>query len=241
MSLEYPASISGRTGDRSSFIRLQRVRWGVVLLLVVALVAALYQPILRKLAAVLIVDDSLEPAAAIVVLCGHLPFRAMEAANLYREGWASRVVLIRQGPAEERQALQALGVTAPDEADLSREVLIRLGVPPSAILIPQEGVRGGTLEELQIAAQAIRPNGAPVILVTSKTHTRRVRLTWRYVTGGRSHAIARAARQDPFDSSRWWRDRRFAMAVVREYLGLLNYGLGFPVTARAANEPLARK
>ena len=76
---------------------------------------------------------------------------------------------------------------------------------------------------------ALRSKDAPVILVTSKYHTRRVRLTWNYVTNGRSRAIVRAAAQDPFDPARWWRERRFVLAVVREYLGLVNYYAGFTV------------
>jgi hypothetical protein len=81
----------------------------------------------------------------------------------------------------------------------------------------------------------VRPNSAPVIFVTSKTHTRRVRLLWHAVAGGRSRAIVRPARQDPFDANHWWRERRFALEVVREYLGLLNYWAGFPVPARAGD------
>jgi uncharacterized SAM-binding protein YcdF (DUF218 family) len=68
-----------------------------------------------------------------------------------------------------------------------------------------------------------------VILVTSKYHTRRTRLTWNYVTGGRSQAIVRAASRDPFDPDRWWQQRSFALSVVREYLGLANYYAGFPI------------
>jgi uncharacterized SAM-binding protein YcdF (DUF218 family) len=68
-----------------------------------------------------------------------------------------------------------------------------------------------------------------VILVTSKYHTRRTRLTWNYVTGGRSQPIVWAASGDPFDPDRWWHTRSYALSVVREYLGLANYYAGFPV------------
>jgi hypothetical protein len=34
---------------------------------------------------------------------------------------------------------------------------------------------------------------------------------------------------DPFDSERWWHERSFVLAVVREYLGLINYYAGFPI------------
>jgi hypothetical protein len=85
------------------------------------------------------------------------------------------------------------------------------------------------LEEFQAIVRALKPENRPVILVTSKYHTRRARLTWNYVTNGRSRAIVRIASQDPFDPTRWWREPRFVLAVVREYLGLVNYYAGFPV------------
>ena len=41
----------------------------------------------------LMVADPLEPAKAIVVLSGRVPFRAMEAASIYRQGLAPEVWL----------------------------------------------------------------------------------------------------------------------------------------------------
>lgn len=216
-------------------MRCNVIKWGCGLLAVAALVTFVYPKILREIASILIVEDVIDRGTAIVVLGGHLPFRAMEAANLYQAGWAPRVVLVQGARGEEQKALRALGVATPQEWELSREVLVRLGVPASAILVP-DGEADSTLEELRIVAHALRARGAPVIFVTSKVHTRRVRLTWRYVTRGDSRAIVQPARLDPFDPDLWWRDRRFALEVVREYLGLLNYSLGFPLGARPTGQ-----
>ena len=41
----------------------------------------------------LVVEDPLQKARAVVVFGGGIPFRAMEAAKLYREGWAPEVWL----------------------------------------------------------------------------------------------------------------------------------------------------
>ena len=133
-----------------------------------------HAPLLRSVATALIVEDALEPAAAIVALGGQVPFRPMEAAELYRAGWAPRVVVVRGARLEEHQALRRLGIVLPESWEIEREVLLRRGVPASAILVP-EGEAEGTLEELAIVARAIEPEGKPVILVTSKIHTRRVR------------------------------------------------------------------
>lgn len=211
--------------------RKHRVLWlGAALLVVIVLVGFAHASLFRGLASFLVVEDPLEHAAAIVVLGGQLPFRELEAAKLYRDGWAPLLVIVRGARREEAKALEHLRIKVTEGWELSREVLIRQGVPPSAILVPEEEAEG-TLEESQVAVRALKPENLPVILVTSKFHTRRARLTWNYVTQGRSKAIVRAASQDPFDPARWWRERRFVLSVVREYLGLVNYYAGFPVGA----------
>jgi uncharacterized SAM-binding protein YcdF (DUF218 family) len=214
--------------------------------LVVALALSAYgqAPFLSAVANILIVEDSLRPAVAIVPLGGQLPFREIEAAKFYHAGFAPVIVIVPVAATLESTALQRLGINKVPEWELSRQVLIQQGVPESAILISEEeGI--GTLEELKAAWEVVDAgerkglgvrrnavnamNALPVILVTSKYHTRRTRLTWNYVTGGRSQAIVRAARGDPFDPDHWWHTRSYAFSVVREYLGLANYYAGFPV------------
>lgn len=185
-------------------------------------------PILRGIALFLIVEDSLERAAVIVALGGQTPFREMEAAKLYRAGLAPQVVIVGETPSAESEALRELGFKKRQAWELSREVLIQQGVPASAIIVLTIEA-GGTLEELQAVYSAMTSKDAPVILVTSKFHTRRTRLTWQYVTAGRSQPIVRAATGDPFDPNHWWHRRSFTLSVVREYLGLVNYYAKFAV------------
>jgi uncharacterized SAM-binding protein YcdF (DUF218 family) len=185
-------------------------------------------PILRGIAAFLIVEDSLDRAAAIVPLGGQTPFREMEAAKLYRAGLAPQVVIVQGAPNAESEALRDLGIRTRGGWDVSRVVLIQQGVPASAIVVLTSKA-GGTLEELEAVYSAMTSKDSPVILVTSKFHTRRTRLTWQYVTAGKSQPIVRAATGDPFDPNHWWRRRSFAQSVVHEYLGLINYYTRFAV------------
>ena len=214
----------------TKFRNSRRLQCVAVLLAGVLLVGFAHVPILREVASFLITENSLEPAAAIVPLGGQTPFREMEAARLYRAGWAPLIVLVPGARREEAHALQDLGIDVSESWELSREVLLQQGIPAAAILVSKDEAEG-TLEELQAVYRALGSKDTPVILVTSKFHTRRTRLTWTYVTKGRSQGIVRATPRDPFDPSRWWRERRFVLAVVREYLGLINYYAGFPVGA----------
>jgi uncharacterized SAM-binding protein YcdF (DUF218 family) len=198
-----------------------------------------HEQILREVASFLLVEDTLRPAGAIVALAGHTPFREIEAAKLYRAGLAPQVIIVREALTVEAEALKQIEIRKPQSWELSHAVLVQQGVPPEAIVIPKDDAKG-TLEELQAAYGALarqrsdirdqRSAVMPVILVTSKYHTRRTRLTWQYVTGGQSQPIVRAASGDPFDPDHWWQQRSFVLSVVREYLGLINYYAGFPVT-----------
>ena len=209
--------------------RNRRSRWRLTTLLaIVALLAVAHAPLLRAVASFLIVEDSLISASTILTLGGGTPFREMEAAKLYKAGWASQVIIGRDWGSEGTKALEQLGVKVQEGWEISRDVFIRLGVPREALRIAYFQT-GGTLEELKRLYDTLEEKDAPVILVTSKIHTRRTRLTWNYVTQGRSLPIVRAASGDTFTPNRWWKKRRFAESVLHEYLGLINYYAGFPV------------
>lgn len=177
----------------------------------------------------LVVADPLQHARAIVVLGGHLPFRAMEAASLYKQGWAPEVWLIRGRARAEEAALARLGIDIAGEEVYNRKVLERLGVPAEAIRLLRDGAQT-TVEEVSVIARELQAvGGEHVILVTSKPHSRRVRAIWRALVANRSRGIVRYAAEDPYDPSRWWRETRDALAVSREIFGLLNVWAGFPV------------
>jgi uncharacterized SAM-binding protein YcdF (DUF218 family) len=199
----------------------------VVGVLLVVAVAAAWS--VARLGRWLVVEDRLDRAGAIVVLTGGFPFRAIEAASLYAQGWAPEVWVVRTEAPDKEVALARLGLVAISEDVGNRSVLGRLGVPEEAMRM-LEGRARNTAEEIQlVAAQVAGRTHDPVILVTSKPHTRRVRSTWARLIGSRPRAVVRAARDDPFDAEHWWRGSEDALAVSREVLGLLNTLAGFPV------------
>ena len=113
----------------------------------------------------------------------------------------------------------------------NRLILERLGVSPSAIRTLAPGVRNTAEEVTGIAAELARRRGDRVIIVTSKSHTRRVRATWRAIVGS-PDVVVRYAVLDRFDGARWWERTDDALAVSREVFGLLNVWAGFPLRPR---------
>jgi uncharacterized SAM-binding protein YcdF (DUF218 family) len=175
----------------------------------------------------LVVEDPLEKARAIVVLSGAMPVRAMEAAKLYREGYAPEVWLTHS--AEPVETLGQMGIPFAGEDHYNTLVLIHEGVPAEAIHALDPPIVN-TADEIKVAASALaRAKGEAVIFVTTKAHTRRVRLLWCRLASGQAQAIVRAASGDPFDPQHWWRSASDALDVVREVLGLLNAWAGLPL------------
>jgi len=187
---------------------------------------------LRNVGRWLVVDDSLEPARAIVVLSGLTPYRAMEAAEIYRQGWAREVWLFTDDPRGADEAFSRLGIHHITEEEYDKQVLERLGVPTPAIRI-LEPPATNTENEFELLHKELRRQGGDkVILVTSPVHTRRVKAIWRRVVGSRPQAIVRHDTSEPTDPQHWWRSTSDVQDVLHEILGLINTSLGFAVRPR---------
>jgi hypothetical protein len=160
-------------------------------------------------------------------LSGAMPERALQAAEIYREGYAPEIWITQ--PSEPKQTMSALGVPFDGEEVSSRRVLMREGVPEKAIRILSPGVVN-TADEVGVIADSLkRAPGTTAIVVTSKAHTRRVRALWNHLEARRGQIIVRAAEGDSFDAVHWWRSTHDALDVVREVLGLFNVWAGLPL------------
>jgi uncharacterized SAM-binding protein YcdF (DUF218 family) len=213
----------------ASRTRRRTVLVAVVVLIVVS--AALSRVAARSIGGWLIVEDAPQQARAIVVLGGELPFRAIEAASLYRDGWAAEVWITQGRRSVEEITLEQLGVTGTSEAQYSTQVLVRKGVPASAVRILPERNRDTADEVRNISKRLSEAGGGRVIVVSSKFHTRRIKFLWRLLAVDRGQIVVRYAREDRFDPDHWWRTTGDAMAVVREYGSMLNAWAGFPISA----------
>jgi uncharacterized SAM-binding protein YcdF (DUF218 family) len=175
----------------------------------------------------LVVEDPLEKAQAIAVLSGRMPLRAMEAAKLYREGYAPKVWLTHS--TEPGATLGAMGIPYAGEDIYNLRVLIHEGVPLEAIRVLEPPIVNTADEVAAISGAMAEEKDTTVLIVTSKVHTRRVRTLWRRLSRSRGRAIVRAASDDPFEPGHWWRTTTDALDVVREVLGVLNAWTGMPL------------
>ncbi len=95
------------------------------------------------------------------------------------------------------------------------------GVPREAIAIEPGG--DGTAESARSRwAQSARP--ARLLVVADRSHTRRIATLLRARLPATT-VVMRAAREDGFDETRWWRDRSMTREIVMESLRWANSAL----------------
>ena len=192
-------------------------------LILVALGAGLA---VRYAGRLLVVNDPLPHSAdAIVILAGSIPDRVLEAVDLYNAGIAPRIVVTRERPLPGTPLLAARGVRMPDGAEQTVFVLRHLGVPGGVPLVLQRRTFSTASEARTIARYAYRHRLRRLLVVTSRSHTRRARLILRRALGPGVALAVRASRYDPFPADRWWHVRHQAKVVLREYQQLAHHWL----------------
>jgi uncharacterized SAM-binding protein YcdF (DUF218 family) len=175
----------------------------------------------------LVVDAPLQKADAIAALSGRMPSRALEAARVYKQGYASRVWLTYS--TEPGATLQQLSIPFAGEESYDKQILIHEGVPENAIQVLDPPI-SNTADEIQTIGAALRKqNLHTVIIVTSKVHTRRTSALWQRLSSKNGVAIIHGVSDDSFDPAHWWRNTSDALDVVREILGLANTWTGLPL------------
>ena len=175
----------------------------------------------------LIIDDPVRPADAIVVLDSRGAERWLEGVDLYKEQFATHLVLspgiIRPAEVKVRQ----MGVRYPTQAELVRDAMTQLGVPPTAIVVLPRAV-DNTAEEAAVTRPIVLERGwTSIIVVTSKYHTRRTRFAFQREFAGTGVQVqVKGSRHDEVMADGWWRSRSDLRYVISELQKLAAYRLG---------------
>jgi len=201
----------------------RRVHRLVALLALIGVAVIGVAAALPAIATWLVVADPLAPSDAIFVLEGRTPARELEAAVLYHRGLAPIVGLSHaRDPLELARRLARL----PPGQDMAHDALRNVGVPERAILRLEPEVQN-TMEELAVIADVARAHHfGRVILVSSPSHTRRIRMIWNARPRGGVAALVYPTSYETFDPNRWWRSRHGVETMIHELGGIANFRLG---------------
>lgn len=172
-------------------------------------------------------EDPLEHADAIYVLGGTWALRWLEAADLMREGYSSKIVLSPAARDLAEDALISRGIPVPRPVDVQRRMMIeRAGVPADAIeILP------GELDNTAQEADAIAPliaarHWRTIIVITDRSTTRRGGYAMRRALGPDVRIIMRASRYDQYTPGNWWSNRSTFRLTFYEFPKLVAYWLG---------------
>ncbi len=199
---------------------MNRARGGIfitllVLLFLAILAGILYlarHPLLRAAGQIWIVDETPAKAEAIIVLGddNYLGERAARAAELFRAGWAPRVV------ASGRMLRPNAGI-----AELIQRDLVERGVPAAAVVRFPHRAANTREEAKELRGLLVKEGWHRVLVVTSNYHTRRARYLCQRIFPSGTELRVVAARDSDYDPDRWWETRLGVKTFFGEAVGML--------------------
>jgi len=180
-------------------------------------------PLLRGAANAWIVNDILSKSDVIVVLGGGVQTRPLEAAKLYDQGLAPRIIIMnpKRTPATE------LGLT-PSDAEFTRQILTNRGVPASALALVGNSVNSTFDESIALRDWAKTNTIKSAIITTDAFHTRRVRWLFRKElknTGIQISVDAVPVRE--YTASDWWKHEQGVIGFQNEILKFAYYWIKY--------------
>ena len=216
-------------------------RLALLVLLDTLLVAWCFRgALLARAGMLLVAEDALAPADAIVVSIACPRAGVLDAARLYRQGLGRLVVLPRSGAGTAELEIRALGIPLLAPHELGRAILEHRGVPPKAIVVPDETVDGTTAEVAATARLARERKLRSVLYLTARSHTARARWLLRRRLPPATTAIVRGVACDSFSPDAWWHARAQVRELVTEYLRWASLLVPAPEASPATSAALAR-
>jgi len=208
MNLNAGRLIADPTMERGGiFFRLLLL---IFLLMFLAAVYLVRHPLLRVAGNFWIVQDSPQNSDAIVILSDDdfTADRATRAAQLFKEGFAPRIV------ASGRYLRPYASI-----AELMQRDLTDRGVPASAVVqFPTHAQ--DTRDEAVALGQFLAAHGwKKILVVTSSYHTRRARYIYERVLPPGFELRVISATDSDYDPDNWWRSRESQKIFLHELLG----------------------
>ena len=180
----------------------------------------------RHAGAWLVDEDPLAKSDAILVLAGTRLERPLEAADVFRQGWAPLIVMTDEAHEPAERLFDARGLHYPTKIVLARDILVKVGIPASAILLLQGENDSTAQESRSLRRLALERQWNRVIVITSKLHTRRAAYAIRREFAGLGVDVRlRASRYDRTDPQHWWADRATMRFMLLEWEKLFFYRL----------------
>lgn len=175
--------------------------------------------LLRSAAELWVVSDPVGPADAVVIFGGGLETRPFAAAEYYQKGLANKILLSNV----QLDRTETLGFV-PSHTAMNCEVLLKLGVPASAIQTFGTGLSNTYQEAVALREWAVNTGARSVIVPTEKFESRRVRwVVERELVGTGIQVQVPALNNPAYSTSDWWQDERAILEFQNEVIKYAYY------------------
>lgn len=180
-------------------------------------------PLLREAANLWIVSDPVTPSDVVAVLGGGLDFRPFEAAEIYKKGFVTKVLVSR---VPESHVTKLLAI--PGHSELNRMLLVKLGVPEGAIeMFGKENSSTGD-EAATLRDWADKHGVSRIIVPTEIFSARRVRWIFNREFAGSSIRFEIPSFEAPgYTRTEWWKTKAGIITFQNEIMKYLYYRLKY--------------
>jgi uncharacterized SAM-binding protein YcdF (DUF218 family) len=180
-------------------------------------------PLLRGAANLWIVSDSVTRSDAVVVLGGSLDARPFAAAEIYKKGLVSKVIVSQVAEAY----LTKIGAI-PGHTELNRAVLLKLGVPEAAIGTFGQANRNTFDEAAALRDWADEHHILRIIIPTEIFAARRMQWIFNREFAGSLVRLEIPSFEPPnYTRAEWWKTEAGMIAFQNEIMKYLYYRLKY--------------
>ncbi|MCU0379160.1 MAG: YdcF family protein [Bacteroidales bacterium] len=201
----------------------------IIFFVSVVLVLIVYVGGCRRAGGWLVKEDVPVHADAMVLLMGGISDRVLQAADLYRERRAGRLIIVEESMGSYKR-LEARGIRIISNTDQAKDAAIKLGIPADSITV-LPGDAKSTINEAEVIAEYLTAAGNidTIIIVSSAPHTRRASMIFRMSLRSAHTDVSvfcSPSRYTGFDADRWWRDKEDVQVVLSEFVKICSF-VGF--------------
>jgi len=195
----------------------------IVILLILLGLLMLGRFSLPWLGRVLVAEDEPQKSDLIVALMGSGPDRMLGAVDLYNEGYADTILMVRNN-VRGYNLVRDMGVSIPHDSELMKMVAVQLGVPEDdVIILPGDAL--STQDEARHVRDYLIEHGDidSIIIVTSKYHSGRAKKIFEKTFESLDNdlrVLSCPSEYDDFDADEWWKSREDLKRGIQEYMKL---------------------
>jgi uncharacterized SAM-binding protein YcdF (DUF218 family) len=207
-------------------VRFTRSR--IIFFVVLIALSAVFIGGCRRAGTWLVKEDVPPHADAMVLLMGSFPERVLEAADLYHEGKARRMLIVYESMGPYR-LLESRGAQVIRTTRQANDAAVALGIPADNITMLPGDARS-TIDEAMAVREYLKetPGIDTILIVSSPAHMRRSSMTFDvalHTMPATVYVGCSPSSYSAFNPEKWWRRKEDIQSVLSEFVKICSFQL----------------